>query len=175
MKKKIVIMLIIIVVAILIIVMSLSTEIEQNIDNRYSNITEIQPEEEISEEQNRLAKMNLYFVDSNSGVLCSEERKIDSKNLIDNPYKYIISLLMNGPETEGLTNAIPSGTKVNGVALNQGILVVDLSKEFLNSNGTDSIYEIVNTLSQFNEVEGVKFTIDGEVKDGLKEIYIKKN
>ena len=43
MKKKIVIMLIIIVVAILIIVMSLSTEIEQNIDNRYSNITEIQP------------------------------------------------------------------------------------------------------------------------------------
>ena len=53
MKKKIVIMLIIIVVAILIIVMSLSTEIEQNIDNRYSNITEIQPEEEISEEQNR--------------------------------------------------------------------------------------------------------------------------
>ena len=77
MKKKIVIMLIIIVVAILIIVMSLSTEIEQNIDNRYSNITEIQPEEEISEEQNRLAKMNLYFVDSNSGVLCCEERKID--------------------------------------------------------------------------------------------------
>lgn len=175
MKKKIVIMLIIIVVAILIIVMSLSTEIEHNIDNRYSNITEIQPEEEISEEQNRLAKMNLYFVDSNSGVLCCEERKIDSKNLIDNPYKYIISLLMNGPETEGLTNAIPSETKVNGVVLNQGILVVDLSKEFLNSNGTDSIYEIVNTLSQFNEVEGVKFKIDGEVKDGLKEIYIKKN
>lgn len=82
---------------------------------------------------------------------------------------------MNGPETEGLTNAIPRETKVNGVVLNQGILVVDLSKEFLNSNGTDSIYEIVNTLSQFNEVEGVKFKIDGEVKDGLKEIYIKKN
>ena len=52
-------------------------------------------------------------------------------------------------------------------------MYIDLSKEFLNSSGTNAIYSIVNSLSELTEVSGIKFTIDGEVKDGLKETFVK--
>jgi len=48
-----------------------------------------------------------------------------------------------------------------------------LSNEFLNSSGTNSIYSIVNTMSQFNEIDSVIFRINGEENEQLKEKFIK--
>ena len=169
MKKKIIITIIVIIIFSILIIGSISTEIDKNVDN----ITEIQPEEEISDEEMRQTNINLYFEDSISKVLVKEERKIDSKNLIDNPYKIVLEMLIKGPESETMNNPIPDGTKLNNAKYEKGILYVDLSSEFLNSNGTNSIYSIVNTMTEFTEINGIKFTIDGEIKDGLKEIYVK--
>ena len=168
-KKKIIFILFFIIAIIILITCSISTEIENNVEN----IEEIQPEPEISEEEIRQTTVNLYFEDKTSGVLAKEERKIDSKNLIDNPYKYVLELLLDGPENEDLNNPIPEGTKLNDIKFEKGIIYIDLSKEFLNANGTNAIYSVVNTLSEFTEVNGVKFTIDGEVKDRLKDVFLK--
>ena len=170
MKKKIIFTIIFIIIIVILIICSVSTEIENNVEN----IPEIEPEEEISEEEMRQTKVELYFVDKTSGILSKEDRKIDSKDLLDNPYKYIIQLLINGPESEGLENPIPEGTKINNVTFSKGVLTVDLSSEFLNSSGTDSIYSIVDSLTQFTEINEIKFLIDGEVKEGLKNSFIKE-
>ncbi len=169
MKKKITVFIAFLLLIIILIICSVSTEVENNVDNQ----AEIQPEEEITEEVLRQTKVNLYFVDNTSGILAKEERIIDSKELIDLPYKYILDLLLAGPEKEGLVTAIPENTKLNSVTFEKGIVTVDLSEEFLNSDGTNSIYSIVDTLTEFTEVNGVKFTINGEVKENLKEVYVK--
>ncbi len=170
MKKKIIFIIILIVLVVIAIICNISTEREDNVEK----ITEIQPEEEISEEQMRTTKVKLYFIDNTSGILVQEERNVDSKELIDNPYKYIINLLIEGPKDENLKNPIPEGTKLNSIKCEKGQLTIDLSSEFLNSNGTEAIYSIVNTVTEFTEINGVKFTIDGEVKEGLTDIFMRK-
>ena len=72
-----------------------------------------------------------------------------------------------------MESAIPKGTKINNCVMNKGVLTVDLSNDFLNSSGTNSIYSIVNTMSQFNEIDSVIFRINGEENDQLKEKFIK--
>ncbi len=171
MKKKITITIILIIIISILIIGTISTEVDKNVEN----IAEIQPEEEISDEEMRQTNVDLYFEDSTSRILVTEERKMDSKELIDNPYKKVLDMLIQGPESEKLTNPIPEGTKLNNAKYEKGILYVDLSSEFLNSNGTNSIYSIVNTMTEFTEINGIKFTIDGEVKDGLKDIFVKMN
>lgn len=169
MKKKVIITVCIIVLIVILIALSISTEVVNNVEN----VPEIQPEEEISEEENRQTTIVLYFEDSTSGILAKEQRKVDSKELIDDPYKYVLELLLKGPEIEDLLNPIPEETKINEIKFEKGIVYVDLSKEFLNASGTNAIYSIVNTLSEFTEVDGVKITIDGEEKEGLKNIFTK--
>ena len=92
MKKKITVFIAFLLLIIILIICSVSTEVENNVDNQ----AEIQPEEEITEEVLRQTKVNLYFVDNTSGILAKEERIIDSKELIDLPYKYILDLLLAG-------------------------------------------------------------------------------
>ncbi len=170
MKKKIIIPIIFIIVIIILIICSVSTEVENNVEN----IVEIEPEEEITDDVVRQTKVNLYFLDNTSGILTKEERTIDSKELIDNPYKVVLDLLLAGPNTEGLISAIPEGTKVNSINYEKGIIEIDLSEEFLNSSGTNAIYSIVNTLTEFTEVIGVKFKINGEIREEMKDTFVKK-
>lgn len=171
MRKKIIIILLIAIATIIILISNFSFERVKNTEN---NEEEIQPEEEISTNQTTQTKVNLYFLDSSSGILVKEERNVDAKELIDNPYKYVLQLLIKGPENTGLTNAIPNNTKINKVELKKGILYVDLSKEFLENGGTNSIYEIVQTMTEFNEVESVKFTLEGQENENLKDAFVRK-
>ena len=110
MSKKIIfrtILIIIIVLALaLLIFFNVSTEVVENVENE----TVIEPEQEISEEQMRQTSVILYFEDKESFELVKEERKVDVKNLLDNPYMYIVNLLINGTESQNLQNPMPEGT-----------------------------------------------------------------
>lgn len=167
--KVILIIAIISIVAILII-LNFSTEIVENVENK----AVIEPEQEISEEQMRQTGVSLYFEDKQSLELVKSEIKVDAKDLIDNPYMYIVNLLIKGPTDSNMQNPIPEGTKVNKVELKGDCAIVDLSKEFLNSNGMNSIYSIVNSLTELKEVNSVKILIDGETKDNMKEAFVRK-
>ena len=167
---KVVIIIVIISILAILIVLNFSTEVVENVENE----TVIEPEEEISEEQMRQTAITLYFEDKESMQLVTEEKKVDAKDLVDNPYLYIVNLLILGPNSENLQNPIPEGTKVNKAELNGDCVTVDLSKDFLNSSGTNAIYAIVNSLTELKEVNSVKFLIDGEEQDNMKEAFVRK-
>ena len=136
-------------------------------------LEEYTPEEEISNEQIRRTIVKLYFKEINSNELKFENRSIDSKNLLGNPYDFLINLLINGPSNDELEKTIPDGTILNSTSLVNDILFVDLSEDFINSNvdanlASTIVYSIVNTLTQFNEINSIKFTINGNDKASFK-------
>ena len=170
-NKKILIILIIVILAIISYIIYKNISIS-NIDEE---MTEYIPEEEITEEQLRQTIVSLYFKNKDTNTLMPEARTIDVKELIKDPYNTLINLLIGGPKNEKLESVIPEGSKVNKIELKDNIINIDLSKEFVENHkgGAEeesiTIYSIVNTLSQLNEVEGVKITIEGEENKSFKD------
>ncbi|MDZ4169783.1 MAG: Gmad2 immunoglobulin-like domain-containing protein [Coriobacteriia bacterium] len=78
--------------------------------------------------------------------------------------------LLAGPTAEerefGLGTTIPEGTRLNGVAVDDGVATVDLSPEFASGGGSLSmllrVTQVVCTLTQFSDVDRVAFALDGE-------------
>lgn len=157
----------------------------KNISNE---LTEYTPQQEFSDDKIRKTIVSLYFKNIETNSLIAEARCIDVKELAKNPYTCLINLLITGPESEKLESAIPEGTKVNSCTLKGNTVYVDLSAEFVNNapaginEESMIVYSIVNTLTELNEVSGVKFLINGEenksFKDGamsFKDIFAKND
>ena len=172
MKRKIKIIVIILLIAAVaaIIIMNVSTKGEEKVENE----SEIQPEAAINEKEEE-TQVTLYYIDNTSGVLTSQKRNIDAKNLIDNPYLTVLNELLNGPyNDENLKTEIPKETKVNSTKFEKGTLTIDLSSDFLNYKDLNAIYQIVNTETEFTEVEKVKITIDGEEQNDFKDPFVRR-
>lgn len=125
-----------------------------------------EPQEEISGEQERKTIISLYFVNKKSKEITPEARMIDVKDLINEPYKVLINLLIEGPKNENLEKTIPEGTKLIGEILEGDTLKLNFSREFLNKEGKEeeekTIESIVNTLTELTEVNSIKILIEGE-------------
>ena len=140
---------------------------------------EIIPEEEISEAQMRQTIVSLYFYNESTKSLVSEGRLIDAKELVNEPYKKLMELLIAGPQNNNLTKTIPDGTKINKAELKKDVLYLDLSKEFIENHAggeeqeSITIYSIVNTMTRLTEVNSVKILIDGEENKAFKDNKIK--
>lgn len=148
----------------------------------YCNVgieTEYTPETEIDDTQYRNTVVSLYFQNKESKELQVEARLLDSKELLDNPYSKLANLLLEGTGLETLESPIPQGTALIGTVLEGECLVVNLSKEFLNTPEgdvvarTNAIYSFVNTLTELKEVSSVKFLIDGAEVEELKNPFAK--
>lgn len=149
-------------------------------------LEEYVPQEEISDEQVRRTIVKLYFKEINSDNLKCENRTIDSKELLSNPYLTLVNLLLSGPSEDELEKIIPDGTCVNSATLSGNCVILDLSNNFISSTSdvnmaSNIVYSIVNTLTELTEVNSVKFLIDGnEVSKftncdfSLKEPFVKK-
>lgn len=127
-------------------------------------IQEIQPEQEISDEQQRQTNIALYFKDKNMETLKVETRKIDVKELLNNPYSLLVQKLIDGPEKDNLEGVIPKETKINKAELQGDTVLLDLSKEFTTiptEKQSMAVNSIVNTLTELVEVSAVKILIDG--------------
>lgn len=144
-----------------------------------NEVNEIIPEEEISEEQMRQTIVSLYFYNGITQSLVSEGRLIDVKELIKDPYRRLMELLIEGPQNSELTRTIPEGTRINKVEVKGDVLYLDLSKEFIeNHEGGEekenaTIYSIVNTMINLTEINGVKILIEGEENKAFKDNLIK--
>ena len=147
--------------------------------NTQSEENQIIPEEEISEEQMRQTIVSLYFYNNDTKSLASEGRLIDVKELLENPYKRLMELLIEGPQNTNLSKTIPDGTKVNKAEIKGDILYLDLSKEFIENHAggeeaeSATIYSIVNAMTNLTEVNAVKILIDGEENKSFKDNKIK--
>ena len=144
-----------------------------------NEVNEIIPEEEISEEQMRQTIVSLYFYNGTTQSLVSEGRLIDVKELIKDPYRRLMELLIEGPQNSELTRTIPEGTRINKVEVKGDVLYLDLSKEFIeNHEGGEekenaTIYSIVNTMINLTEINGVKILIEVEENKAFKDNLIK--
>ena len=143
-----------------------STDGENDADNDQS--------EEIEDETGEIT-INVYYADATGEYLVGEARVVSSGN------KYIDALneLIKLPVDSSLYQLVPESTKINSIIVENGLAKVDISKEFLEdriqSDTVDIllIYSIVNTLTEFPEVNSISFYIDGEKLDILGEIDIK--
>lgn len=77
--------------------------------------------------------------------------------------------LISGPEDadgEGVSSAVPAGTRLLGLNIEDGLATVDLSSEFESGGGSLSMQmrlaQVVFTLTQFPTVDSVEFRLDGE-------------
>ena len=172
-KKKLLIMIILIT---LIIIIGVLVYLKVKESKEIAVETQITPLEEITEEQERETMISLYYTNTENNTLIPEARKIDAKELVENPYKKLVELIIEKPKNEKLVSSIPEGTKVNKAELKNGIVELDLSKEFIENQTKDiekaklSIKAIVNTLTELNEVKAVKILIDGKENQKFKNI-----
>lgn len=156
------------IILLLIFVIVLGWLVIKNKNAEKDEIKEIIPEEEISTEQIRQTIVTLYFMSKNEGTLQPEARQIDAKLLIENPYEILINMLLEGPKNEQLIELIPQGTKLNSAEIKNDIVYIDFSSEFINEQTLGEkqemmiINSILKTLSELNEVDGIKIIIDGK-------------
>ena len=124
--------------------------------------------------------MSLYFPDKETNSLKPEARLVNVKELMQSPYNILVEFLIQGPKNDKLCVVIPENTKLIKSSLEGECLVLDFSAEFLNYGKEDSskkdllINSIVNTVTELNEVNKVKFLIDGQVNDEFKDEYVRK-
>jgi hypothetical protein len=84
-----------------------------------------------------------------------------------------LEALFEGPESfemeSGVGTAVPRGTQLLGLTIDEGIAVVDLTSEFESGGGSFSMFmrlaQVVCTLDQFPTVDGVLFKLDGQPVD----------
>ena len=139
------------------------------------DITEYTPAEEISDAQMKQTMVVLYFIDSQTNNLKSEGRLINTNSLLQDPYKELTQLLLDGPKTSGLVKAIPENTRILDVTIENNCVTLNFSPEILNFTDETQKYNIINsilnTLSELNEVNSIKFIINGEASDIFCEEY----
>ena len=170
MNRKTLIIIIVLVIAIAITGILLWSNRSKNMEENV-----IQPQEEITDEQMRTALVTLYYMNKETKELTPEGKMIDVKKLLADPYETLINLLIEQPKNEKLQSAIPNGTKVLGAELKGDVVYLDLSNEFIeNHEGGEkaeqtTIKAIVNTLTELNEVSGVKILINGQENKEFKD------
>ena len=166
MNRKTLIIIIVLVIAIAITGILLWSNRSKNTEENV-----IQPQEEITDEQMRTALVTLYYMNKETKELTPEGKMIDVKKLLTDPYETLINLLIEQPKNEKLQSAIPNGTKVLGAELKGDVVYLDLSNEFIENNSVEEktiINAIVNTLTELNEVNGVKILINGQENKEFK-------
>ncbi|MEA4964513.1 MAG: GerMN domain-containing protein [Oscillospiraceae bacterium] len=112
--------------------------------------------------------LNIYYSDADSRYLIPQEVKTKLETT-EEQAAYAISLLGQAPESGALRTTLPENTEILDLSIEDGLCIVDFSADFLqNRPETDSeermtILSIVDTLTEFQEINRVQFYVEGEV------------
>ena len=128
--------------------------------------TEYVPEAEVEETEMRNTIVTLYFANKTNGEIAKENRMLDSKELLKNPYKALIEMLIAGPESTNYEKVIPENTSLIDITFENGTVLLNFSKEFKENIENEKIQRnklaISKTLKELTEVMNVKIFIEGE-------------
>ncbi|MFI3174021.1 MAG: GerMN domain-containing protein [Bacillota bacterium] len=110
----------------------------------------------------------LYFSNAEGTGLAIERRLVELE-ANKSKERTVLEHLILGPEEEGLYATIPDSTKINDVTTtSDGVCYVNLSQDFVTKHSGGStdelltVYSIVNSLCELDDVEKVQFLIEGE-------------
>ena len=144
----------IVVVSIVIIIVLLALFGTLRIINQKSQPNQLIEEMEIS----------IYFATDEAMYLTSEKRVIKSENL----YQNAIKELMTGPNNPANSRTIPDEVELKDIKIVNGEARVNFNRALIDNHWGGStgermtVYSVVNTLTQFEEIEEVTFLVEGE-------------
>ena len=114
---------------------------------------------------------NVYYPRSDGTGLVAVRRTVSTEK--DDKYTAAMKSLLTGTKEKGQTNVFPKKAKLRSIVVKDGIATVDFSKELqTNFSGGSTgeemlIGSIVNTLTDFPEVQKVSILIDGSAVETL--------
>ena len=113
----------------------------------------------------KTTSLTLFFANEEGNELVKEEQEVrylSSRSL----ERLVVEQVISGPEEEGHKATVPAETEVINVAISNGICYVNLGSEFnrLMSDVSPqlTIYSLVDSLCQLDEVSYVQISVDGE-------------
>ena len=121
--------------------------------------------EKPAQEKPKEMQVNVYYPRNDGTGLIAVSRKVNTEK--DDKYTAAMKSLLTGTKEKDQTNVIPKKAKLRSVTVKDGIATVDFSKELeQNFSGGSTgeemlIGSIVNTLTDFSEVEKVQILIEG--------------
>ena len=132
--------------------------------------TNIEAEHVIEEvvSANEINNLIVYFPRLPDIKFISEEITIENNISNEEKIKLIINRLIKGSDKANLIDVMPIGSKLNNVYVEGTTAFVDFSKEFVDNHPGGSlgeyntIYSIVNSITEIKGIEQVVFLIDGK-------------
>ncbi len=118
----------------------------------------------------RLPDMLVYYAKDNGTTFTLESvPRVARSGSLEDRVAAQVRALADGPTPaemeEGLATTVPEGTRLLGASLEDGVLTVDLSREFGTGGGTASMLGRLNqvyyTLSQPADVRAVSLEVEG--------------
>lgn len=106
---------------------------------------------------------SVYLVDDDN-VLVATRRALDGERSPATVLDALLASQSSDEEARGLTSRIPAGTTRVGAELEDGLVTVDLSQEWLTLGDpyiTTANAQVVFTLSDLPGVDQVRFRVDG--------------
>lgn len=118
--------------------------------------------------------LTLYFSNKSGDALIAETKNVHySSNM--SMEKVVMEQLLNGPDTEGLKSALPSGTKLVSVSTVDGTCYVNLDSNFKNQDYAVKepivIYSIVNSLLELSGINQVQISVNGDTSGVYRDTY----
>jgi len=116
--------------------------------------------------------LTLYFSDDQAMYLVPEERQVELPDGVT-ASEMAVRELIRGPETPELAITIPKEARLLSLEVEGGIATVDFSRELQTEHWGGStgesftIYSVVNTLTEFEDIDAVQFLVEGEALDSL--------
>lgn len=108
-------------------------------------------------------EISVYFSTQEAMYLKSEKRLVN----IDELYENAIDELIAGPEDPNNSRTIPDGVSLEDIKIEDGLARVNFNRALIDNHWGGStgermtVYSIVNTLTQFEEIDEVLFLIEG--------------
>lgn len=188
--KKFLILIFVVILSIALVACTSDTPDEEPIDE--GPVTEIpadndeepvDPDEDDEDEQvvdpepeTNTETVTLYFVDEDyvitgddSGeVVLTEEREIEYSGI--SLEEAVVNELIKGPEGDGMYTLIPDNVELLVVNLEDGTAFVDFASEGLSGGSMEesfTITQIVNSLTDLENVDRVQFLVDGQKAETL--------
>ena len=110
----------------------------------------------------------IYYADKDQRYLLAHEVKTKLDSVSDQA-AFALTELLSAPSNTQLRATLPAGTEILDIQIDGGVCSVDFSEEFFRNRPQGDMGEritllsIVNTLTEFEEIESVQFFVEGEV------------
>ena len=115
-------------------------------------------------------KLRVYYADSEQRYLIAQEVKT-KLSTVEEQAAYAVSLLVTAPEEDQLRTTLPLQTEILDLSIENGLCTIDFSADFYRNRPQTELGErmtllsVVNTLTEFPEIESVQFFVEGQVLD----------